>query len=55
MRVEPTKRDTWTAAAVSVAVAAGAGAVTFYLTRLMLARDAIRLPAEAESKEVARS
>ena len=55
MRGEPTKRHSWSAAAVSLAVAAGAGAVTFYLTRLILARDRIRLPVEGESKDVARS
>ena len=55
LRTEPGKRETWSAAAVSLAVAAGVGAVTFYLTRLILAREAIRLPVEAESEDVVRS
>ena len=51
LRAEPTRRQSWSAAALSVAVAAGVGAVTFYVTRILLARDAIRVPSDGESKD----
>ena len=38
---EPTKQDRIAAAVTSLAVAAGVGIVTFYVTRLFLARDAL--------------
>ncbi len=41
VRREPKRRDTITAAAMSVALAAGVGAVTFYVTRLLLARETL--------------
>ena len=50
VRTEPTRRESLSAASLSVAVAAGVGAVTFYVTRLFLARDAIRVPSDRESK-----
>lgn len=52
VRTEPTSRDTWSAAAVSLMVATGVGIVSFYLTRLFLSRDIVGDSAEAESKDV---
>ena len=54
MRTEPTRRESWTATVLSVAVAAGVGAISFYLARLLLARDAIRVPDDGESKDAPR-
>ena len=45
-------RDTLSAAAVSLVLAVGVGAVTFYLSRLLLARDVVGESGEAETKDV---
>ncbi len=42
VRRAPTKEDTAGAAAVSLALAIGVGAVTFYLAKAFLAREPLR-------------
>ena len=41
-RRAPTKGDVLAAAATSLVVAAGVGAATYYLTRILLSRDELR-------------
>ncbi|MDH3270721.1 MAG: hypothetical protein OEN56_05275 [Gemmatimonadota bacterium] len=45
-QVEPSRSEIFGAAAVSIAIGAGAAAVAFYVTRLMLSRDP--LPTEPD-------
>lgn len=51
VRIEGRKRDTLSAAAVAAAVAAGVGAVTFYFTRLLLAREQVPPAGDAEAPD----
>lgn len=44
----PSRRDEVGAAAVSILVGAGAAAVTYYLTRLFLSREALEPEADGE-------
>jgi len=48
IRRPPKREDDLAAAAVSVALAAGVGAVTFYVVRMLLSRDVVSPPAERE-------
>lgn len=47
-RGSPSRRDEVGAAAVSILVGAGAAAVTYYLTRLFLSREALAPEAHGE-------
>lgn len=47
-RGSPSRRDEVGAAAVSILVGAGAAAVTYYLTRLFLSREALEPEAHGE-------
>lgn len=51
VRTKPTKDQSWSAAAASVALAAGVGVVTFYVTRLFLAREPLSKPVDGESSD----
>lgn len=52
IRTDLTRRDKLSAAGASLMVATGVGIITFYLTRLFLARDVVGDAGEAESKDV---
>jgi hypothetical protein len=49
IRLEPTRRENLKSAAIAVAAGAVVGSVTFYLTRLLLARRELA-PARPESR-----
>ena len=55
LRNEPSRRDNLAAALISGAVAVGVGVLTFYLARILVAREAIGVSHQKDSVAVERT